>query len=160
MPSLKEKAIVRRFSTEWEIVQAFLNVSANTKITIIFNPPPGKAFVFDYSTTGPLTADTSITYSVFWDGTRAADFTSSGALSDKVFSPGEAPLKIAKNELRVVIDNQSGNTETADFLFFGFDVVLLELPEILKDLSGEKDREIQQNILKTLENIEKKLGSS
>ena len=160
MPSLKESAIIRKFSTEWEIVQALLDISANTKLTITFTPPPGKAFVFDYSSTGPLTTDTSITYEVFWDGTRAADFTSGGALSDKVFSPGEAPLKIAKNELKVVVDNGTGSAQVIDFLFFGFDIVLSELPELLHDLSGDKDRKIQEDILQTLKNIETKLGVS
>ncbi|MEK0337467.1 MAG: hypothetical protein QQN41_08555, partial [Nitrosopumilus sp.] len=65
MPSLKENAIVRRFSTEWEIVQALLDVSPGSKITIIFTPPADKAFVFDYSSTGPLVTDTSIIYQVF-----------------------------------------------------------------------------------------------
>ena len=157
MPSLAEKAVVRRFSTEWEIVQALLDVSAGSKITITFTPPTDKAFVFDYSSTGPLVTDTSVTYEVFWDGTRAARFTSGGALSDKVFGEGEAPLKIAKNQLVVIVDNQSALTVTVDFLFFGFEVTLVELDALIEDLSGAKDRKIQEKILKTLESIDRKM---
>ena len=158
MAGMREGAIIRKFSTEWEIVQALLSFPANSKTKITFTPPEGKAFVFDYSTTGPLVTNSNIIYAVFWDGTQAASFASGGALSDKEFNPGEAPLKVARNSLEIVIDNQTSSSETADFIFFGFEVLLPELESLLKELNGTKDREIQEDILKELKKISGKLG--
>ncbi len=158
MAGMREGAIIRKFSTEWEVVQALLSFPAKSKTKITFTPPEGKAFVFDYSSTGSLVTNANITYSVFWDGTQAASFASGGALSDKPFNPGEAPLKVAMNSLQIVIDNQTDSAELADFIFFGFEVVLPELEDLLKELNGTKDREIQEDILKELKKISVKLG--
>ena len=70
----------------------------------------------------------------------------------------ERTLKVAMNSLQIVIDNQTSSSETADFIFFGFEVILPELEDLLKELNGTKDREIQEDILKELKQISGKLG--
>jgi len=151
--TLKELTLIRKYSNEWEIISLLVNVPPNTTSKITYNPPTNKFFVFIYSSVGPQIIDNNFNAKVYWDDTYAGGFVSTGALSDKVFGEGEAPLKIAKNKLSVVISNNTNVYHTVDALFSGFLVPQNLYEPLLYELDGTIDRKIQERIVEQNDRI-------
>jgi len=157
--TLKEMGIIRKYSTEWAVITLVLTVPARTTVTVTYNPPQETNYVFDYSSVGPMTIVSSlVTGEVFWDGTRAATFINQGALEDKVFGQGEAPLKIAKNELKFVIRNRDTISHTVDSIFYGFIVNEGDEKKLIEEITGKTDITLLTDIKDLLTKIDRKLS--
>jgi len=157
MVNLGELAAVRKYTSEWEVISALFDVPANTTVEVAYNPPKNRYFVYQYSAQGPMKTDPNYDVCIKWDGTISATWYIQGALTDKVYGAGEAPLKVAKNELTIVVTNNSSETKTMDAILIGFNIPENMYQEFLDDLSGVTDRKIALEQVQLLKDIKTSL---
>ena len=149
--NLREFAIARKYSTEWQIIQAFVDIPADTTATITWNPPSGKYFIFQYWISGEMKISEDFSYEVWWDGTRAGDYINQGAMID--VSGSEIPLKMVKHELRTVLKNSTSEVYTFDMMVVGFNIQKNLLDEFIEEITGRKDRRVMEEIRDELKEI-------
>ena len=160
MVNLRELAIVRKYTGEWEVTPLLIDIPPNTSITITYSPPKNRVYVYQYTVSGYMKCDENYTLNIYWDGVRAADYNIQGSLINKVFEHGEAPLKIVRHSLSMKINNFTDETQTFDFIVFGFVIPEHYFEPFIEDVTGEKDRKLameQIHLLKEIKQVIKEI---
>lgn len=149
--NIRDSAIMKKYSTQVEFIQAQYSHPGSSTLEVTYSPPSNEVFVPIFGSSGAQIYGWGKVTS-YVDGTIFYDDMTSSQWVENLMPIGG--LWSIKNIIKYTIENTDTVAHNVDFVLAGVLIPISRYDEFVKEISGEMDREIQKDILKSLHRVE------
>lgn len=149
--NLKDNAIIKKYSTQIEFVQAQYTHPANSTLAVTYSPPAGMVFIPIFGSSGSQIFKYGKVTS-YIDGTIFYNEITSSIWMENIMPIGG--MWIIREIISYSIVNTDTNAHDIDFVLAGVLIPRNMEEAFVAEISGETDRKVNEEILKSLHRLE------